>query len=181
MNRLLLGSLSAVVLFLGACGGGGTVSEDAAAPPAETQTEVAESTPETTAPETPATEASGSEVAAAAISMGSFVSGEHPTQGTASVIEENGQRFVELGEDFNTDEGPDLYVILHRSNDVIGTTEAPAHSIQEGDYVTLAPLESVSGTQRYEIPADVNIADYQSVAIWCQQFNATFGAAALAN
>ncbi|MGF1496170.1 MAG: DM13 domain-containing protein [Elainellaceae cyanobacterium] len=183
MNRVLLGGLSAVVLVLGACGRGGTVSEEAATPPAETEiteTEVAETTPEASPPETPAAE-EGDEEMAAAIAMGSFVSGEHPTQGTARIVEENGQRFVELGEDFSTDEGPDLFVILHRSNDVIGTTEAPAHSIQEGDYVNIAPLESVSGMQRYAIPADINVADYQSVAIWCRQFNATFGAASLAN
>ena len=30
-------------------------------------------------------------------------------------------------------------------------------------------------TQRYAIPANINIEDYESVAIWCQEFNVTFG------
>ncbi|MBF2072531.1 MAG: DM13 domain-containing protein [Synechococcales cyanobacterium C42_A2020_086] len=113
------------------------------------------------------------------VASGSFVSGEHPTQGSVRILEENGQRYIELGNDFQTNRGPDLFVILHRSPDVIGTTVAPTHSINEGEYVTIAPLESVNGQQRYPIPIEVNLADYQSVAIWCRQFNATFGAASL--
>ncbi|MGJ3245923.1 MAG: DM13 domain-containing protein [Elainellaceae cyanobacterium] len=111
--------------------------------------------------------------------MGSFVSGEHPTQGAVSIIEDNGQRYVEFANDFQTDSGPDLFVILHQSDDVIGSSAPPAHPIEEGDYVTLAPLQSVSGGQRYLIPETINLEDYQSVAIWCRQFNATFGAASL--
>lgn len=128
------------------------------------------------APETPATV---SQASPAVIAQGSFVAGEHPTQGTAQIIEENGQRYIEFTEDFRTDSGPDLFVILHRSNDVIGTTNPPAHGIQEGDYVTIEPLQQVSGAQRYLIPDTVNVADFQSIAIWCRQFNATFGAASL--
>ncbi len=113
------------------------------------------------------------------IAMGQFVDGEHPTRGTAQVVTENGLSYVELGEDFQTDRGPDLFVILHRSDDVIGTTQPPAHAIQEADYLSLAPLQATTGEQRYAIPATVNLADFQSVAIWCRRFNATFGAASL--
>jgi hypothetical protein len=111
---------------------------------------------------------------------GSFVSGEHPTQGTARLVMRNGQAFIELGEDFETSElGPDLVVILHRSDDVIGSTRPPAFPINEGDYVVLAPLRQFSGAQTYAIPASVNLDDYQSAGIWCRKFNAMFGAAAL--
>lgn len=110
---------------------------------------------------------------------GTFVAGEHPTTGTVRIVEENGQQYVELGEDFQTDSGPDLVVILHQSNDVIGGSAPPAYGIEEGSYVTLAPLQAVNGIQRYGIPATVELADYGSVAIWCRQFNATFGAASL--
>jgi hypothetical protein len=115
------------------------------------------------------------------VKSGTFQSAEHPTSGTVTIIEENGEYFIELSEDFKTDDGPDLQVILHRSEDVIGSTKAPTHSIAEGDYVIIAPLESKQGTQRYAIPKNVSLDDYASVAIWCQQFNATFGAAALGN
>ncbi|MGG6296195.1 DM13 domain-containing protein [Leptolyngbya sp. AN02str] len=133
----------------------------------------------------PSIESSGAEnsgtVAAAptVLKSGMFTDGEHPTQGTAQIVTENGDRYLEFSSDFRTDSGPDLFVILHRNADVIGTTQPPAHAIQEGDYVTLAALQSTTGTQRYAIPADVNLDNYQSAAIWCRQFNATFGAASL--
>lgn len=114
------------------------------------------------------------------VKTGSFVSGEHPTQGTASIVTENGKSFLELDQGFKTSTlGPDLVVILHRSNNVIGSTKPPAYPLREGDYLFLAPLKKYSGSQRYAIPAKVKLADYQSAAIWCRKFNATFGAARL--
>lgn len=111
---------------------------------------------------------------------GTFVSGEHSTQGTVRLVTQNGQSFIELGQDFETSEmGPDLVVILHRSDNIIGSTEPPAYSINEGDYVVLAPLEQFKGAQSYPIPSNVNLADYRSAGIWCRKFNATFGAAVL--
>lgn len=115
------------------------------------------------------------------LKSGAFRSGEHPTSGGARIVEIGGKYFVEFDGKFKTDAGPDLFVILHRSNNVIGTTKAPTHSLNEGDYLLLAPLRATQGSQRYAIPPNANLADYGSVAIWCRQFNATFGAAALAN
>lgn len=110
---------------------------------------------------------------------GQFVAAEHPTLGGVSIVEENGRRYLELDSAFQTDAGPDLFVILHKASDILATTQPPAYPLAEGDYVELAPLQSTEGTQRYEIPDAIALADYSSVAIWCRQFNATFGAASL--
>lgn len=111
---------------------------------------------------------------------GAFVSGEHTTQGTARLVTQGDKSFLELDQAFKTSEmGPDLVVILHRSTNVIGTTNPPAYPLKEGDYVFLAPLQKFGGAQRYAIPATIKLADYNSVAIWCRRFNATFGAAKL--
>ncbi len=114
------------------------------------------------------------------LSSGTFVDGEHPTKGNVQIVMQNNDRYLELDQAFATSTaGPDLVVILHRSADVIGSTTPPAFPIQEGDYVFLAELTSYSGAQRYAIPDSVNLDDFQSVAIWCRRFNATFGAATL--
>lgn len=114
------------------------------------------------------------------LSAGNLVNGEHPTSGQVQIVQQGKERILELGADFKTsDMGPDLVVILHRSPDVIGSTVPPAYPIKEGDYVLLAPLKSFSGAQRYPIPAEVDLANYPSAAIWCRKFNATFGAARL--
>jgi len=104
---------------------------------------------------------------------GTFQAAEHPTKGMVRLVTENGKRYLELDEAFKTDNGPDLFVILHRSE------KPPTYGIKEKDYVSISRLQKVSGTQRYAIPAGVNLADFGSVAIWCRQFNATFGFAPL--
>ncbi|UBF30044.1 DM13 domain-containing protein (plasmid) [Kovacikia minuta CCNUW1] len=114
------------------------------------------------------------------VKSGRFASGEHPTQGMARIVSQNGKLFLELDQQFKTSNmGPDLVVILHRSGNVLGSTKPPAYPLKQGDYVFLAPLQKFSGEQRYAIPAGINLADYQSAVIWCRKFNATFGAAKL--
>ena len=73
--------------------------------------------------------------------------------------------------------GPDLVVVLHRSNNVLGSTKPPSYPLKEGEYIVLAPLQKFNGTQSYAIPSNVNLKDFQSAVIWCRKFNATFGAA----
>ncbi|GAB1544438.1 hypothetical protein NUACC21_71140 [Scytonema sp. NUACC21] len=117
---------------------------------------------------------------ATAISSGTFVSGEHTTQGTVRITNKDGKSVLELDRAFKTSEmGPDLVVILHRSENVIGSTKPPAYPLNKGDYIVIAPLKKFSGAQSYAIPNNINLADYKSVAIWCRKFNATFGAASL--
>lgn len=108
------------------------------------------------------------------IAGGSFVTVEqnHPTEGIAQIVEENGQRYLKFDAEFTTARGPDVNVVMHRNSSV------PVN-LQEENYVTLAPLESFDGAQQYLIPEELNLDEYQSVAIWCREFNVTFGYAAL--
>jgi hypothetical protein len=104
---------------------------------------------------------------------GSFQSGEHPSQGNIRIITHEGKRYLEFDKSFKTDNGPDLFVILHRNRTV------PIYGIKEKDYTSIARLKKTKGTQRYMIPNNVNLADFKSVAVWCRKFNATFGFATL--
>ncbi|AFY47817.1 electron transfer protein with DM13 domain [Nostoc sp. PCC 7524] len=116
------------------------------------------------------------------IKSGTFVSGEHTTQGTVRIKSQDGKSFLELDQSFKTStSGPDLVVVLHRSDNVISSTKPPSYSLKEGDYIVIAPLQKFSGNQTYLIPNDINLAEYKSAAIWCRKFNATFGAASLSS
>lgn len=117
-------------------------------------------------------EASRTSLLAAKTNSGSFVPVEHPTQGQVNIIEEDGIKYLELSSDFQTDRGPALEIILHNSPTV-------GLQIQEGEYVSLGELKAFNGSQRYQLPQDLNLDQYQSVAIWCEEFNATFGYATL--
>lgn len=102
---------------------------------------------------------------------GNFVASEHPTTGMAQIVTVNGKRYLDFSQSFKTDQGPDLFVLLHRSS-------TPT-AYKAGDYVSLGRLSRVSGSQRYAIPASVDLKNVRSVVIWCRQFNATFGYAKL--
>ncbi|MEM9087613.1 MAG: DM13 domain-containing protein [Cyanobacteria bacterium P01_F01_bin.53] len=95
----------------------------------------------------------------------------HPTDGSAQIVEVDGQYYLELDEAFRSDDGPDLFVVLH--------TQAVPESYSPDDFVNLGRLQSIEGAQRYAIPAGVDIAALKSAVIWCQQFNVTFGYATL--
>ncbi|MFG2294596.1 DM13 domain-containing protein [Streptomyces sp. NPDC048603] len=112
------------------------------------------------------------------LTQGSFISHEHDTKGAAKVVRlADGSHVLRL-EGLDTSNGPDLRVWL---------TDAPVKEgvagwrvFDDGKYVSLGKLKGNKGDQNYEIPADVNLADYSSVAIWCDRFDVSFGAAELA-
>ncbi|KOU13838.1 electron transporter [Streptomyces sp. WM6372] len=111
------------------------------------------------------------------LARGSLISHEHSTTGTVKLIRlPDGSRTLRL-EGLDTSSGPDLRVWL---------TDAPVKEgadgwfvFDDGKYVSLGKLKGNKGDQNYEIPADVNLADYSSVTIWCDRFDVSFGAAAL--
>lgn len=112
-----------------------------------------------------------------ALATGTFVAAEQPTAGTAQiVVGEDGTRYLEFSPQFSTSEqGPDLHVLLDPA-----ATPPQGYSMEtSGRHFNLGALQSYSGAQRYPIPDVVNLADYQSVVIWCRMANATFGYAAL--
>ncbi len=122
-----------------------------------------------TATQTPPTKTITNAVA----ERGAFKAGEHPTQGKVSITNKQGKRYLEFDQNFKANDGPDLYVILYRSE------TPPKSGIKEKDYLSLSHLQKTSGTQSYALPENVKLADFKSVAIWCRKFNATFGYASL--
>lgn len=108
---------------------------------------------------------------AKALATGSFVASEHPTKGSVKIVEADGKKFLKFDRAFSSDNGPDLFVILHNQN--------PPKAYDDSSYLSLGRLKKTVGEQMYEIPADTDIKSFESVVIWCKQFNATFGFAPL--
>lgn len=104
------------------------------------------------------------------IATGSFVTVEqdHPTEGTARIVNENGKRYLEFDGSFTTAQGPDVNIILHRNSTI------PVKPKKE-EYMTLTYLKSFEGAQRYLLPDNLDLKQYKSVGIWCRQFDVTFG------
>ena len=111
------------------------------------------------------------------LARGTLISHEHDTTGTVQVVQAaDGSRYLRL-ENLNTSNGPLLKVWL---------TDAPVKPgkdgwgvFDDGRYADLGALKGNKGSQNYALPADVNLARYRSVSIWCARFHVSFGAAEL--
>lgn len=89
----------------------------------------------------------------------------HKVSGNAVILEGEGQKFLRF-EDFESTNGPDLYVYL--------ATDESAK-----DFVSLGRLKGNKGNQNYEIDAGVDLEKYPHVLIYCKNFKFLFGSAKL--
>ena len=112
-----------------------------------------------------------------AVASGTLISHEHETSGTVRVIQlPDGSRQLAI-ENLETTNGPDVHVWLSAGPVVEGFDgwfTAGGHP-----YVDLGMIKGNQGNQLYDIPADVDLAAYPTVDLWCVQFAVSFGAAAL--
>ena len=115
-------------------------------------------------------------VIAQTVMSGEFVAAEAPTTGTAKIVDEDGQKYLEIDSAFSTnDQAPDLQILLD-------TVEQPPANYETADatrYLNLGGIQSVTGEQRYPIPNFVDPAQFASVVVWCRTANATMGYAPL--
>ncbi|MGW0032794.1 DM13 domain-containing protein [Streptomyces sp. NPDC003314] len=111
------------------------------------------------------------------ITQGSFVSHEHATTGTVKLVRlPDGSHTVRL-EGLDTSNGPDLRVWL--TDAPVKQGKAGWHVFDDGKYVSLGKLKGNKGAQNYAVPVGTDLSDLNSVVIWCDRFDVSFGAAAL--
>jgi len=109
-----------------------------------------------------------------ALASGTFHSNAHETYGSATVYQlEGGRRVLRLA-DFETSNGPDVRVYLVAAADVTDND-----TVKKSGFVELGKLKGNIGAQNYEVPADVDLARYRAVTIWCKRFSVNFGTAPL--
>ena len=84
------------------------------------------------------------------------------------------QDLLHLESDFEVGPGPKFHVYLVPEQNVI-----PSTNVAKTMYVDLGRLKAFKGSQNYPVPAGVNLANYQSVVIWCEQFGVLISPAAL--
>ena len=97
----------------------------------------------------------------------------HKGSGSATIYQLPGGQHVLRFENFSATNGPDLHVLLSKH-------PAPTNRDDVGtDYLDLGSLKGNIGNQNYDIPADVNISEYQSVVIYCLPFHVVFATATL--
>jgi hypothetical protein len=85
------------------------------------------------------------------------------------------ERTVFLEPDFEVGPGPKYHVYLV-PNPKVRKEEHVAKSM----FVDLGRLRAFKGSQRYPVPAGVDLKDYPSLVIWCEQFSVLISPADLA-
>ena len=114
------------------------------------------------------------EPSAKVLASGKFHKAEKAGKGTATVYQlADGKRVLRLS-NFETDNGPDLYVRLIAADDAKDTA-----SVAKTEYVEVAKLKGNKGAQNYEFPENVDLDKYRVVSIWCNRFSVNFAAAPL--
>jgi len=107
---------------------------------------------------------------------GKFHGKVHATSGRATVYQEADGKLVLRLTNFKTSNGPDVHVILVATKDAGDDANFLKNNTER---VELGKLKGNEGDQNYEIPAGTDLAKFQTVSVYCERFNANFGAAPL--
>ena len=157
-----------------------TPAATATSPPATAAQSTATSAAEATAATTPATtaaDASGDQAGEAdgeegprLVAFGDWQGSDdfHFAEGKAFIIETEPGVYILRVEEFSVRNGPDLFVYLSRNPDG-----------WEEEAINLGDLKATDGAFNYEIPADIDIEEFQSAVVWCRRFAVLFGHATL--
>lgn len=98
----------------------------------------------------------------------------HTGQGRAAIYDLGGGERVLRLEDFRVTNGPDLYVYLSASADPRRAAE-----LRAAPAVNLARLKGNIGNQNYSLPADLDLAPYRTVVIYCKKYDVIISTAPL--
>lgn len=103
----------------------------------------------------------------------------HEVGGTVRVLQQDGNLLVRF-ENYSQTDGPDVYLYLTASGD------QPDGDEVEGGLRLLVPgteggRSNLRGDFNVPIPNGTSLADYRSLAVWCDRFNVLFGYAALSS
>jgi hypothetical protein len=110
------------------------------------------------------------------LETGTFHGKVHNTSGRATIYREADGRLLLRLTNFKTSNGPDVHVVLIAATDAADDANFLKSSTER---IELGPLKGNEGNQNYDIPAGTDLNKFQTVSIYCERFNANFGAAPL--
>jgi len=89
----------------------------------------------------------------------------HPASGLVRIVEAEGKTYIRY-ENYKTINGPDIYVYL-------------AKDLEAKEFIDLGKVKATEGNINYEIPTDLDLAEYRYVLTWCKAFGVLFNYADL--
>ncbi|MEM6383579.1 MAG: DM13 domain-containing protein [Pseudomonadota bacterium] len=121
-------------------------------------------------------EALPDELMVSVIRAGTFQGADRAHQGAGNAMQletATGAPLIRFTE-FEVTNGPDLEVWL-----VADPAPANSRAVLESEWVSLGLLKGNIGDQTYTVPEGVDLSEYGSVVIWCEQFSVLFATATL--
>jgi len=100
----------------------------------------------------------------------------HETSGRATVLRQPDGTLTLRLSDFHTSNGPDVHVVLAASDDPALQSPSPGKSLA---LIEVGTLKGNAGDQDYNLPAKTDLERFNTVAIYCERFQAVFGAGSL--
>jgi len=110
------------------------------------------------------------------LETGTFHGKVHSTSGRATIYREESGKLILRLTNFKTSNGPDVHVILIAAKDADDDANFLKSNTKR---LELGKLKGNEGDQNYDIPSGTDLTKFQTVSIYCERFNANFGAAAL--
>ncbi len=110
------------------------------------------------------------------LETGTFHGKVHNTSGRATIYREQDGKLILRLTNFKTSNGPDVHVVLIAAKDASDDANFLKANTER---VELGTLKGNEGDQNYEIPSGTDLTKFQTVSIYCERFNANFGAAPL--
>ena len=110
------------------------------------------------------------------LATGNFHSVAHNSKGVATIHQlADGRRMLRLT-NFETSNGPDVRVYLGVANDA-----SDSDTVKKAGFVELGAMKGNIGDQNYDLPSNLDLAQYHSVTIWCKRFSVNFATAPLSS
>ena len=88
---------------------------------------------------------------------------DHTGAGTATIYQRADANYYLSLKDFSVCCGPDLYVFLVRK-------PSSAEYAELGEFLEISSLIAITGDQDYELPENIDLSQFKSVAIYCKPF-----------
>ncbi|MEM7612279.1 MAG: DM13 domain-containing protein [Pseudomonadota bacterium] len=105
---------------------------------------------------------------------GNWTKRSQTIKGGWSIVETAEGRFLQLDEGFKTRRAPDLKLFLSKRD----AADVTANNATDGS-VLIAPLKKSKGAQRYALPADLDLSEFNTLVLHCEQYTKLWGVSAL--
>ena len=100
------------------------------------------------------------------VHSGTWAKKSYSASGTWKIVRNGDHHYLELDSRFKTRGAPDLKLFLSKKS----ASQLSGRNATSGA-VRIAKLKSKSGAQRYRLPTNLDLADYRTVIIHCEQYS----------